>query len=844
MNIKLKRSLMIAMGLASPLLLGASPAVRAAENTTRDGTLETLIVTGVRGEARSVTESTVPIDVISSAEFDNQGDTDLSNLLRNVVPSYNVNSQPISDAATIVRPANLRGLAPDHTLVLVNGKRRHRAAVIYWIGNGVADGAQGPDISAIPSSALKQVEVLRDGASAQYGSDAIAGVMNFILNDADHGANVEARYGGYYAGDGAQYAISGNIGMPLTQNGFANFSFEYGETDPTDRSVQRNDAAALIAAGNTAVKNPAQIWGTPEIQDDLKTWINWGVDLSESMELYGHGNYVSKTAIGGFYYRNPNTRAGVFSADNGQTLLIGDLTPGTTPCPTVTITNNVPDPAALAAVFADPNCFSFQEIFPGGFTPQFGGDLRDYAAVAGLRGTAGERVNWDVSAGYGNNRVDFFISNTVNASFGPDTPTTFDPGSYIQEELNVNFDVSYELSEAVTLAGGAEYREETFEIEAGQIESWDFGPLADQGFSAASNGFPGFADVIAGSWSSRQLRRCMRDVGWRVTDPWQVDLAVRWEDFEDFGTTTNGKVATNYRFNEAFAVRGSWSTGFRAPTPGQSNASNVTTQFDTALGELVNQGTIPPTNPVAVLRGGEALDPEESQSYSVGAILEIGAFSLTADYYIIEVDDRLAVSQDFTLTPAEVAALVASGVTSAANLQSFRFFTNDFDTETKGLDIVATYDADLFGGQSSLSLAFNNNQTEVTALQSRTTLNASRIRQLEEGLPETRWSLTGTQTWGPLRALARVSQYDGWYDNEDGVAYDGGNYIFDAEIAYTVRDAMTFVLGAQNLFDEYPEENPGARCRRGQSLQPVHAVRIQRRPVVRKVRLQLQLRRG
>ena len=197
---------MTAMGLTAPLLLGVTTPAAAADNST----LEELVVTGVRGEARSATDSTVPVDVISAAEFANQGDTDLSNLLRNVVPSYNVNSQPISDAATIVRPANMRGLAPDHTLVLVNGKRRHRAAVIYWIGNGVADGAQGPDISAIPSSALKQVEVLRDGASAQYGSDAIAGVINFILNDADHGANLEARYGGYYAGDGATYAISGN----------------------------------------------------------------------------------------------------------------------------------------------------------------------------------------------------------------------------------------------------------------------------------------------------------------------------------------------------------------------------------------------------------------------------------------------------------------------------------------------------------------------------------------------------------------------------------------------------------------------------------------------------------
>jgi iron complex outermembrane recepter protein len=235
----------------------------------------------------------------------------------------------------------------------------------------------------------------------------------------------------------------------------------------------------------------------------------------------------------------------------------------------------------------------------------------------------------------------------------------------------------------------------------------------------------------------------------------------------------------------------------------------VTTQFDPDLNELVNQGTIPPTNPVAELRGGEALEPEESDSYSVGAIVELGSFSLTADYYSIEVDDRLAVSQDFELTPEEVEALVASGVTSAANLQSFRFFTNDFDTETTGLDVVATYEADLFGGQSSLSLAFNNNQTEVKRFNP-DTLNASRIRQLEEGLPETRWGLTGTQTWGPLRLLARVSYYDGWYDNEDGREYDGGNYIFDAEVAYTVRDSLSLIVGAQNLFDEYPEENPNA----------------------------------
>ena len=312
------------MRLSPVLLIGAVPAVLA---QTADGELEELVVTGTRAAARSVTESPVPIDVLSGEDFENQAGTDLSNLLRTVVPSYNVNSQPISDAATIVRPANLRGLAPDHTLVLVNGKRRHRAAVIYWLGNGVADGAQGPDISAIPASALKRVEVLRDGAAAQYGSDAIAGVMNFILNDASSGSTIETRYGSTYEGDGTQYALSGNIGLPLTQNGFANLSFEYGESDPTDRSVQRDDAAALIAAGNTAVKNPAQVWGSPEIEDDLKLWANLGVDVGDDLKVYGFGNYVSKTATGGFYYRNPNTRAAVFSADGGETLLIGDMTP-------------------------------------------------------------------------------------------------------------------------------------------------------------------------------------------------------------------------------------------------------------------------------------------------------------------------------------------------------------------------------------------------------------------------------------------------------------------------------------------------------------------------------------
>ncbi len=773
--------------------------------------IEEVVVVGSRSRPRSVTESAVPVDVISADDFVNQGDTDLSNLIRNIVPSYNVNTQPISDAATIVRPANLRGLAPDHTLVLVNGKRRHRAAVIYWLGNGVSDGAQGPDLSAIPAIALKQVEVLRDGASAQYGSDAIAGVMNFVLKDDAEGGSVELRYGTFYEGDGDQLTLSGNVGLPLGDDGFVNLSLEYGETDATDRAIQRDDAAGLIAAGNTAVANPAQIWGSPEVTDDIKLWANFGADISDAAEFYGHANYAGKTVDGGFYFRNPNTRGSVYSSDGGATLLIGDLTPNDgIGCPTVTITDNVPDPTALGQVFNDPNCFSFQEIFPGGFTPRFGGDVVDYSVVGGLRGELDNGLRWDASVGYGFNEVDFFINNTVNASLGPATPTNFDPGLYAQTDLNFNFDVSYAVSDQVNVAAGVEYRDEEFEIGIGQTESFDIGPLADQGFSAASNGFPGFGDIAAGSWSRDNVAAYI-DVEIYPVDNWLLTGALRFEDFSDFGSTTNFKVSTNYRVNDNFAVRGSLSSGFRAPTPGQSNAFNVSTEFDTALNDLVNNGTIPSTNPVAVLFGGQPLDPEESLNATAGFILEQDALTVTVDFFQVNLEDRITPSQLFSindLSAQELQDLIDAGVTSAQNLQNFRFFTNDFDTKTSGVDVVATTTLETDNSTTDLSFTYNRTKTEVDKFNP-VTLDATRIRELETGLPETRWSLSGTTNYGNFRFLVRGSFYDGWFDSEDNRDY-GNAILFDAEVGYSIADHSTIVLGAQNIFDTYPEANPGA----------------------------------
>jgi iron complex outermembrane receptor protein len=801
--------LAVMLGLQVPFFVGFSSQAFAQEAATASNVeIEEIISTGTRARARSVEDSPAPVDVLSGDYFADQGDTDLSNLLRTIVPSYNVNTQPISDAATIVRPANLRGLAPDHTLVLINGKRRHRAAVIYWLGNGISNGAQGPDISMIPAIALKRVEVLRDGAAAQYGSDAIAGVMNFILKDDAEGGSMEVKYGEYAEGDGAQTTFAGNIGLPFSSNGFVNASFEYGSSDATDRSVQRDDAAALIAAGNTAVANPAQIWGSPEITDDMKVWLNMGLTLDDSKEFYAHGNYSKKHVDGGFFFRNPNTRSGVFSADGGESLLIGDLTSdGTGNCPVVTITDNVPDPVALAQVFADPNCFSFQEMFPGGFTPRFGGDVSDSSLAAGVRGEMDNGLRYDVSASVGQNEVDFFIRNTVNASLGPATPTAFDPGAYTQFERNFNVDFGYSPSDQWNLAFGAEHRLEEFTVRVGQQESFEIGPLAPQGFSVASNGFPGFSNLAGGTFDRRNVGAYF-DAEFEATERLLLAAAIRYEDHSDFGTTTNGKLAANFRALDNLGFRATVSTGFKAPTPGQSNAYNVSTEFDTAANELVNNGTIPSTSAVAALRGGKPLQPEDSTNWTAGTFFNFGGLDVTIDYFNIEVTDRLNLSQNYQLTPQEIEDLIAEGVTAAASLDNFRFFSNDFDTKTSGVDVVATYPLDWeTAGSTNLTLAFNTTTTEVTRAGS--TVDETRIKQIEEGVPETRWNFTVNHAISDWTILARLSYFDSWYDSEDAMTYDG-DYIVDAEVAYAWNDNLRLMVGAQNLLDTYPQDNPGA----------------------------------
>ena len=784
------------------------------------GFTEETVVVGSRAQPRTVTASPVPVDVLTTTELTSQGAVNLQDQLRTVIPSFNVNMQPIADASTVVRPAMLRNLAPDHTLVLVNGKRRHRSSIIDWHGgNGVAFGSQGPDISAIPAIALRQVEVLRDGAAAQYGSDAIAGVMNFQLKDASSGGALEVNTGAFGAGDGEAFNVAGNVGLPLGASGFANLSLEYGGSSPTNRSAPRSDALALIAAGNThVVSDTPQVWGSPSIDDDLKLFGNFGYTSAAGLQAYAHTNYASKRVTGGFFFRNPNTRGGVFSLDGGQSLLVGDRrwaatgVAGAGGCPSVPIVDNVPDAAALATVEAHPDCFTLYSRFPGGFTPSFGGEAQDMSLVAGVRGFTEAGFTWDLSASFGAHETDLFIENTVNASLGYDTPTAFDLGSNRQQELGVNFDVSYAVNDRVNVAAGAEWRDERYETRGGEPDSWTVGPYGrGQGFSAGSNGFFGYGPLAAGHWSRGNVA-AYGDVELNGADGlWTIGSAVRVERFEDFGTTTNGKVSARFGF-----VRASVSSGFRAPTPGQQNGFNIATIFDPALGDLVNNGTIPSISPVAALRGGVPLQPEKSLNYTTGVAFDTGPFNFTADYFRIDVSDRIGITSNFTLTDAEIDGLLAEGVDSARDLRTFRFFTNAFSTASQGIDLVSTFTPLALRGNTTISAVFNYTDTEVTDNEMGL-LGDRRLAEFAYALPRTRWNVGVNQRFGRVSFLGRVNYFGGWYDYDSGFAqaflpsagieqgFFDGRPVVDLELSIALGGGATLAVGGQNAFNTYPQ---------------------------------------
>jgi len=788
--------------IAAAIIAGgvALPSIATAAEST--ATLEEVVVVGSRGAPRSVGDSPVPVDVISADELGRAGSNDLMMQLQSAVPSLNVHLQPISDAASMIRPANLRGLSSDSTLIMVNGKRRHRASVIAFQGGGVNDGSQGPDISVIPSIALKSVEVLRDGAAAQYGSDAVAGVINFVLNDSAEGGSLKVKQGQFSEGDGDTTVVMGNFGMPLTDAGFMNISFQMKENEATSRSVQRPDAQALIDAGNNSVTRPAQIWGAPIIDDDVTFFFNSGLDLGNGGQAYMFGNYSERDIDGGFYFRNPAGRGGVFTKGDG-TRLIADVTGDMSGnCPTAL---DPSDYAGRDAVIADPNCYILNQAAPGGYTPRFVGNITDSSFTMGrsgefasgpLAGTA-----FDISGSVGRNEASFGLNNTFNPSMGPDSPRDFETGSYIQLAKTFNVDMSKEY-DSMSVAYGAEWRETTFSVISGEEASWVAGPYATQGFNVGSHGFAGFSPDSAGAFSRRNYA-VYGDVSNQVSDDLLVQGAIRYEDYSSGLDTTNYKLAFNYQLTDDLALRGSHSTGFRAPTQGQANVVN--TQTTLVDGQLTQAQTLP-----GFKLGAEQLQPEESTSFAIGIVATLGEVELTADWFNIEVDDRIALTSNAAPTDAQRAAMTAAGIPNAELIGEVNYFTNDFNTETSGLDIVATYSADLMGGSTDFSAAYNYTDTEVSDQGNVT--SDSKVKRLEEGLPNHRATFTMDQQWENVSAFVRANYYGEYYAvHADwfGTNADSAMTV-DVEVTYDINDNFNVSVGAQNIFDQEAEKIDGS----------------------------------
>lgn len=807
--------------------------------------LEKIAVVGTRNAPRSAVDSPVPLDIIDAQALSSQGNSDVLSMLSAMVPSLNVNDQPINDASSLVRPANLRGMSSDHTLLLLNGKRRHRSAVITFLGGGLSDGAQGPDISVIPAYALKQVEVLRDGASAQYGSDAIAGVINFVLNDAREGGSAALKVGGFSEGDGELFQIQLNKGFALGEHGFLNTTAEYRQQNGTSRSVQRNDAQALIDQGNSFIAFPSQVWGALDVNEDFKLALNTGADLSSTSQFYSFATAARREINGGFYFRNPQTREGVFSRTNpntgGRRLIVADLDglDNGIACPSITLSNdNVLDNANYQLIADNStelgaNCFAFNEWFPGGFTPRFGGTITDASIAMGVKQELSAGWAMDISAALGYSDIEYVISNTVNPSLGPQSPTTFSPGGVSQVERTFNLDftklIQTIFDDPVSIAVGVEWRKETYFQKAGDEASYIAGPFAleppiglSQGFSIGSNGFPGYQPQSAGHWS-RSNWAMYADLEFYVTDSWQFGVATRVEHFSDFGSTFDGKLSTRYKLNDTFALRGSVNTGFKAPTVGQSNVINVTTAY--GLNGLEDQATLPPTDLISLQLGATPLTPEESANFSLGVVMQASdSFFATLDYFNIRLADRISTTSAIPLTDDDVNALIAQGRPDAARYNSAKYFTNDFDTKTQGVDLVVNYNFVLHDWSNALLIAYNWTDTQVERvtlypaltdgeIQLQPNLTSARIRMLEDNLPAHRGSITLEQSRGVWAFTWRLNYYGKFYeDHLDASAglniYGSPLTTFDAQLAWKILPDTQLKMGAQNLFDALPDENP------------------------------------
>ncbi|MBL4765022.1 MAG: TonB-dependent receptor [Colwellia sp.] len=811
----------LTVGTTSPKANISYTAKNTAKDSNKEIEAERIQIIGSRRIHRSSSEALAPLDIIHKQDLKARGNNDIIATLSTVIPSYNASQEAISDAGTLVRPANLRGLPTDSILILVNGKRRHRSGVIYEYISGLNIGAHGVDLEPIPSIALKSVEVLRDGAAAQYGSDAIAGVINFQLENSADVSHIEMRTGQYYAGDGTKYELSGILGTNIADSATANFSFEYSQSNATSRGIQDPAVPRLIDSGisKNDIQDPVVNWGAPDITNNIKTFANIEIDIGDSsnyQQLYLFGNWAQRDIDGSFFYRHPNTRASIFTNPNNGTRLFFDMTNSNSGnCPTPTIPGSTGDAQALAAVAVNKNCFSFNERFPGGFTPRFGGRVTDSSIAAGVRGSLNNNdaeLTYDISMVVGRNHIDYELRNSVNASLGENSPVDFQLGTQIQSERVFNADFTYPVDvgfeSELNVAFGYQNHFEQFEIVAGEKASYETGPFSSNGEAIGANGFPGFSPETA-DVNDRTSQAIYLDIEGDMTESLSVSVAMRYEDIGKIGDTFDGKISARLQLNNNIALRSTLSTGFRAPTVGQSTLERISTTNlieDDVIVQQISQ-LVSALSPIATSRSGGGLKAETATNFSFGVLSELGAVNVTLDYFHINVYDRLSL---FTskITANDVPLLSASGVNS--NVTNIQYYANDFNSTTQGFDLVVSLPFE-FKGSNILSLAFNYTNTELDITNHKSPISNANVRkEREEGVPKTRGVLTYSHSQEALNAMVRINYYGSFYNAQFNdvslIEKVAPIVITDVEVSYDITDSVVVALGAKNIFDVFPDE--------------------------------------
>jgi len=808
--------------MLAPLILGAASQTALAQEPAQatEQEVEKIQIIGSRVAGRSADDLPVPVDILSAEALANTGQTEVGRMLQAIAPSFNFSSSSISDGTDALRPATLRGLGPDQTLVLINGKRRHQASLIH-INTSVGRGTAGTDMNAIPASSIKRIEVLRDGAAAQYGSDAIAGVINIVLNDASDGGKVAISYGEYSEGDGETTNVDISKGFALGDSGYLNTTLNFRDRGNTNRAglhgscqfpgcttLDNGDKLLGDPREATATRNTFRIGDADSNQFGLT--VNTGYELGDG-ELYGFITFSKRDNQSAAFFRHNGNTGG------NAPLQDGDAT------------------------------------IPAGFLPKINSDIKDISYNFGYQTEFDNGAGLDFSYTYGQNNIDYVTGDTINSSFAnalqynadgslsditPDEIRSSVPrqaSAYGLElalsTLNLDYTQDFDL---FSLAMGAEIRTDIYKINPGDEYSYrDYDTVLGESLfptdrSAGTQGFGGIGPISAVD-ETRNVISFYADVEMEVTEDLIVSGAARYDDYDGFGDSTNFKLAANWSITEDIAIRGAMSTGFRAPSMQQLYFNNISTQFktnpDDPTGDqiAVQVGTFRNDSTLAQAIGIPQLKEEEATNLSIGTVIQVSDnINLTIDWYSIDIDDRIVLSNSLGqgLSPALDAALKASGAGGG------QFFLNGADTETTGIDIIATWNTEMMGGDLDLTFAANFTETDVVSIFTppdsglgqiapEDIFSEQAISIIEEWQPQDRISLSGLYKVGDFTINLAFNRYGEYTISDGGRQTYGAEVLTDLRVSYQMTDNLSLNIGGNNLFDVYPDKNEIGNSRTG-----------------------------